>query len=446
MKWKHPADAAERTGGGERIIRLRLPRPHAYQRAFIDSAAKRRIVRAGRRSGKTVGAAILACKAFLAGGRRVLYAAPTAEQIGRFWTTCCRALHPLLDAGVLVKNETSHVICYPGRRDEARIKCKTAWNADTLRGDYADLLILDEWQLINEDAWGLVGAPMLLDNNGDAVFIYTPPSLWSRSVSKARDPQHAAKMFARAQQDKSGRWATYHWTSHDNPYISRQALADISQDMSALSYRMEILAEDVSEAPGALWTRETIDRHRLPELPEDLVRIVVGVDPSATSTGDEAGIVTAGLGVGGDVYILGDDSLQGSPLVWAQAAVAAYHRHRADRIVAEANQGGEMVEATIRQVDDSVPIELVHASRGKAVRAEPVAARYEAGRVHHVGSYPYLEDELCLWTPGGGSRSPNRLDALVWAVSALLRGTAPGLFFLGPASEDRPSEGSAYWE
>jgi phage terminase large subunit-like protein len=145
--------------------------------------------------------------------------------------------------------------------------------------------------------------------------------------------------------------------------------------------------------------------------------VVVGVDPSATSTGDEAGIVVAGTGKG-EGFVLADESLQGSPLVWAKAAVTAYHKHRADRIIAEANQGGEMVELTIRQVDPSVPLKLVHASRGKQTRAEPISAQYEKGLVHHVGNFPALEDEMCLWIPGDAS--PNRMDALVWALTELM--------------------------
>jgi phage terminase large subunit-like protein len=136
-----------------------------------------------------------------------------------------------------------------------------------------------------------------------------------------------------------------------------------------------------------------------------------------TATGDEAGIVTAGR-TDEDYYVLSDDSLQASPLQWAAAAVTAYHRHRADRIVAEANQGGEMVRETIGQVDRTVPVTLVHASRGKATRAEPVAAVYEQGRAHHVGRFGALENEMALWTPGDAS--PNRMDALVWAVTDLM--------------------------
>lgn len=399
----------------ETVCGIELPLPHAKQSAFIDSHAKRKIVRAGRRGGKTVGTSIYAVQRFLA-GRRVLYGAPTADQVDRFWTTVSRALYEPIKAKYLYKNETEHIIELPGT--EQRIRAKTCWSADTLRGDYADDLILDEWQLMDEDAWELVGLPMLLDHNGDATLIYTPPSLHSRSVSKARDPQHAAKMFKKAQEDTTGRWEAFHFTSYENPYLSQEALSDISGDMTALAFRMEIMAEDVNEAPGALWTRDTIEKSRLLKTPE-LEQIVVGVDPSATSTGDEAGVVTEGK-KDDDFYTLSDDSLQGSPLQWATAAVTAYYRHQANKIVAEKNNGGEMVQLTIAQVDPSVPVELVWASRGKATRAEPIAALAEQGHDHHVGSFPALEDELCLWIPG--DPSPNRLDAKVWAMTALSGG------------------------
>lgn len=400
----------------QRDFAVHLPTPHARQSAFIDSGAKRRVVRAGRRSGKTVATAILSVRSFLA-GTRVLYMAPTSEQCDRYWVEVTRALREPVAAGVFYKNETSRVIEFAGT--EQRIKAKTAWNADSARGDYAGLLILDEWQLCDEDMWGLVGAPMLLDNNGAAVFIYTPPSLHSRSVSKARDPQHAARLFQRAQQDTTGRWQTFHFTSRDNPFISAAAIDELANDMTALAYRMEIMAEDVNEAPGALWTREALDSGRMLQAPE-LARVVVGVDPSITSTGDEAGIVTAGRACGDvGLCVLADDSQQGSPLEWARAAVTAYHRAHADCIVAESNQGGEMVALTIAQVDANVPVRLVHASRGKQTRAEPISAMYQKGRAHHIGIFPHLEDEMCLWIPG--DPSPNRMDALVWVATELMQ-------------------------
>lgn len=404
---------------------VHTPTPHAEQDRFIKSTAKRKVIRAGRRGGKTVGISIYAVDKFL-DGQRVLYASPTAEQVGRFWSTVTRALDEPIRAGVFKKNETDHTIELPGT--EQRIKAKTAWNADTLRGDYAGELIFDEWQLINEDAWELVGAPMMLDKDGNATFIYTPPSLHSRSVSKANDPQHAAKMYKKfkALQDAGDpRYAVFNFSSHSNPHLSKIALDEITKDMTALAYRMEIEAQDVDEAPGALWTRGTIEGARVVKAP-DCHSVVVAVDPSATSGGDEAGIITAGR-CDDDYYTLADDSVQGSPETWAQAAITAYHRAKADCIVAEKNNGGEMVASVINQavinarVKDKtigeVPVQLVWASRGKATRAEPISAIAEKGRDHHVGNFPALEDELCLWIPG--DPSPNRLDAKVWAMTYL---------------------------
>lgn len=397
------------------IVTLR--RPHAPQAAFIDSPAKRKAVRAGRRGGKTVGVATLAVKALLA-MRRVLYAVPTQEQVDRFWFECKRALANLIDANILYKNETRHILEFPGT--EARIRAKTAWNADSLRGDYADLLILDEWQLMNEDAWEVVGAPMMLDTNGDAVFVYTPPSFRTAGMSKAHDPRHAAKLFAKAQADTTGRWAAFHFGSQDNPYLSVEALAEIAQDMSDLTYRQEILALDIDEAPGALWTRAGIERMRVVKAP-DLTRIVTGIDPSATASGDEAGVITGGVGVcscRGEPalhgFVLSDDSVQAAPEKWAAAGVTAYHKYDGNALVAESNNGGEMVRVTIGTIPHAPPVKLVYASRGKFTRAEPISLL----PIHFVGSFPRLEEELCTWIPG--MASPNRLDAFVWAFTELL--------------------------
>lgn len=397
-----------------RRYRARLRQPHARQEEFLRSDAKRRIVRAGRRGGKTTGLGILAVEEFLK-GRRVLYAAPTEDQIASFWWEVKRSLADLLDAGVFAKNETLHSIERSGTKQ--RIRAKTAWNADTLRGDYADLLILDEWQLMAEDAWELVGAPMLLDNDGDAVFLYTPPSLHSKSVTKARDSRHAAKMYKRALADESGRWAAFHFTSHDNPFISKSALSELAGDMTALAIRQEIAAEDVDEVPGALWTYATIEANRVSVAPP-MSRIVIGVDPSGG--GDDIGIVACGVGYDDHGYTLADHSQPGhlGPRSWAKAVVNLYHEMKADRIVAEKNFGGDMVKEVIKTVDPDVPIRMVSASRGKAQRAEPVAAIAEDGREHHVGNMPEMEEELTSWTPQD-TWSPNRMDAKVWALSSL---------------------------
>lgn len=182
--------------------------------------------------------------------------------------------------------------------------------------------------------------------------------------------------------------------------------------------RQEIHAELLEDVPGALWTRADIDKARVVKAGH-LTRIVVAVDPSVTNTAEsaECGIIVAGRDERGDVYVLADSSRRDSPLGWATAAVAAYHTHDADRVVAEVNNGGDLVEALIRQADPAVPYKAVRAVRGKTVRAEPVAALYEQGRVHHVGCYDTLEDQMCGYVPG--AKSPDRLDALVWAVSEL---------------------------
>jgi hypothetical protein len=425
-------------------LEVRLPAPHAKQELFIHSKKKRRIIKAGRRGGKTVGVGIYAVEQFCE-GHRVLYGVPVSDQLERFWQGVVTALSQGIEDGLLVKNETEHVIEWnpsiirklkpelQKRYLNNRIRAKTCWNADTLRGDYADCLILDEFQLMDESAWELVGSAMLIDNAGDAVFCYTPPSLHSRSVSKAKDKLHARKLYAKAEHDPD--WLALHFTSYDNPYLSQEGLAQITKDMTALGRRQEILAEEMDEVPGALWSRHLIEtgwpagttkkqmgedftrkgRIMRAEMP-DLVRIVVGVDPTGSTT-NEAGIIAAGLGKDGHCYVIDDESILGSPEKWAGASVRLFHARKADRMVAEKNYGGDMVESTIRAMDKNVPVFMVTSTRGKLVRAEPICAAYEQGEVHHVGEFPELEDEMVTYVPG--DKSPNRMDALVFALTEL---------------------------
>jgi phage terminase large subunit-like protein len=153
-----------------------------------------------------------------------------------------------------------------------------------------------------------------------------------------------------------------------------------------------------------------------------MLRLVVAIDPAVTSNADsdETGIIVAGLTNTGHVVVVEDLSLKGSPLEWAKVAIAAYKSRRADRIIAEVNNGGDLVARNIFGVDPGVSFRAVRASRGKYIRAEPVAALYEQGRVHHVGFIPKLEDQMTGWTPQSGEKSPDRLDALVWAITDLV--------------------------
>lgn len=186
--------------------------------------------------------------------------------------------------------------------------------------------------------------------------------------------------------------------------------------------RQELNAEILDDNPGALWNHAQIDATRVAGAPE-LSRVVVGIDPAVTSNEDSdlTGIVAAGRDNQSPAhfYILEDASLIDSPMNWASRAVKAYRDHQADRVVAEVNNGGEMVEAIIRVVDTNVSYTAVHATRGKTLRAEPIAALYEQGRVHHVGTFGPLEDQMCDWDPLVSTKSPDRMDALVWALTEL---------------------------
>lgn len=184
--------------------------------------------------------------------------------------------------------------------------------------------------------------------------------------------------------------------------------------------RQELHAEILDEVPGALWTREMLEETRVERAPDDMRRIVVAIDPAVTSgeDSDDTGIVVAGIDPLGHVYILEDITTHQPAAQWASRALAAYRDWHADRIVAEVNNGGDLVSGVIRQVDPHAPVRPVRATRGKRVRAEPVAAIWEQGRGHIVGHMPALEDQLVGWTPDM-PESPDRLDAMVWAVSDL---------------------------
>jgi predicted phage terminase large subunit-like protein len=224
-------------------------------------------------------------------------------------------------------------------------------------------------------------------------------------------------------------------TSRAGTYANRANLAPaffqhiISRFEGTRLGRQEILGEILEDNPNALWQGEAIERARVTK-PPALRRIVIGVDPPASAGAEAAacGIVVAGRGADGHAYILADRTVQGlSPAGWARAVIACYREFEADRIIAEVNQGGEMVSQVLRGADPTIPIRPVYASRGKVVRAEPVAALYERGLVHHVGAFGKLEAALCSFMPyeSGSVEGQDRIDALVWALTHLML-TGPG--------------------
>lgn len=214
--------------------------------------------------------------------------------------------------------------------------------------------------------------------------------------------------------------------------------------------RQEIEAEILEDIPGALWSRRNLDENRVSvaDVPP-LTRLVVAIDPAITSgdSANETGIIVAGIDKEQHGYILEDLTLRGTPDAWARRAVSAYRKYEADKIVAEANQGGEMVERVIRSVAPDVPITLVRATRGKYIRAEPISALYEQNRVSHIGTLPELEDQMIAFTPESASErlpgeSPDRVDALVWACADLFEAmTIPQR---AERDEDAPRRGQTF--
>lgn len=214
-------------------------------------------------------------------------------------------------------------------------------------------------------------------------------------------------------------------SSHDNPHLPESFLEAIEAQYGGTRLgRQEIAGELIDDVVGALWSRSMLEACRVAAAPA-LVRTVVAVDPPASVDGDACGIIAVGLGADGRGYVVEDASVAGlSPEGWARAVARCAERHQADRVIAEKNQGGNMVASVLRAADAALPLALVHASESKSKRAEPVATLYEAGKVSHVGAFPDLEDELCGFVIGGGydgpGRSPDRADALVWALEELL--------------------------
>lgn len=292
-------------------------------------------------------------------------------------------------------------------RNGAQATTFSADEPDRLRGPNHDLAWCDElaaWRY--PEAWDMLIFGLRIGNHPRAVVTTTPRPVALIKNLIGRNDVHVTRGS----------------TFDNRANLAPSFLAEVTARYEGTTLgRQELHAEILSDIDGALWTRQMIDDHRVTDVPE-MERLVVAVDPAVTAGVDsaETGIVAVGT-AGGHGYVIDDKSMRGSPDEWARQAVALYHTLSADRIVAEANQGGDMIRHTLATVDPRVPVRLVNASRGKRTRAEPVAALYEQGKVHHVGGHATLEDQLCSWVPGE-SASPDRLDALVWAVTELLVG------------------------
>jgi phage terminase large subunit-like protein len=288
----------------------------------------------------------------------------------------------------------------------------SAEEPDRLRGPQHDSAICDElgaWRL--PEAWDMLMFGLRLGQHPRTVVACTP-----------RPTKLLRGLIAR---EGSGvvvtRGSSYENRANLAPEFFSQIVAKYEGTRLG---RQELNAELLEDTPGALWTLAMIDQARRDHAP-DLVRVVVAIDPAVSTRegSDETGILVAGKDERGHGWVLEDLSGRYQPADWARMAIEAYRRHSADRIVAEVNQGGDLVENTLRTIDADVPFTAVHASRGKYVRAEPIAALYEQGRVHHIRAFPQLEDQLLQFAPDldrGKAGSPDRADALVWALTELM--------------------------
>ena len=292
------------------------------------------------------------------------------------------------------------VVKFMGSEEPAR------WN-----GPQWSLLWADELALWNEASWHQAQFGLRLGEHPKAVATTTPKN----------------RQFVRTLSE-SPTTATVKATTYDNPTLSQTVQDRLRQQYGDTRIgRQEIMAEWLDDVPGALWQTEMLRHKQEAEVP-DLERVVVAIDPAVTATedSDETGIIVVGRGASDDYYVLADYSGKYSPDAWAEKAISVYDIHGADRIIAEVNNGGDMVGHTLRTILPSVPFTSVHASRGKRIRAEPIAALYEQGKVFHIGALTHLEEQLVSWTPDNAG-SPDRLDALVWGLTELSQRGKPNI-------------------
>jgi phage terminase large subunit-like protein len=289
----------------------------------------------------------------------------------------------------------------------------TAEEPDGLRGPQFDAAWCDElakWKQA-ESVWNMLQFALRLGDNPVAVITTTPRPI---AVLKKIIADDAT--------------VTSHSTTFDNAsHLAVGFLKHVTDAYGGTRLgRQELDGQMIEDDPDALFNREQIDAARCVAAPR-LIRTVIGVDPPAGAgkSSNACGIVCVGIDEKDEFYVLADRTIQGGkPLTWAKRVVALHHERQSSRIVAETNQGGAMVEQVLRQVEKNIPFRAVHASTGKKARAEPIAALYEQGRVHHAGVFPELEDEMCS-AIGEGAKSPDRLDALVWAIHDLMQKPKP---------------------
>ncbi|MGB0935012.1 MAG: DNA-packaging protein [Alphaproteobacteria bacterium] len=281
---------------------------------------------------------------------------------------------------------------------------------DQLRGPQFDGAWIDELAKFKnpQASWDQLGFALRLGNNPQAIVTTTPR------------PHPLVKQLMTDKTVHITRGSTFDNAAN----LSQHFLDHMQERFKGTRYgAQELFGDIIEDTDGALWSKDLLDRSKAPQEPNDLARVVIAIDPATTHTAksDETGVMVVGLGSDGIGYVLEDLSGRYPPHEWARKAVTAYKRYSADRVVAEINKGGDLVERVIRSIDENVSFKAVRATRGKVTRAEPIAALYEQGRVKHIATgLAELEKQLISYIPGVTSKSPDRLDALVWGLTDLM--------------------------
>ena len=389
-------------------ITIKRPQFTDYQRAIIGSDKRFTITEASTKCGKTFSHLFWLFEEAHKGnpGGEYWWIAPVYSQSEIAFK---RLMRKVAESGAYIINLSKLSITTPVG---TIITFKTADNPDTLYGENVHAFVFDEYSRAKEEAWFALRTTIT----------YTGAK--GKFIGNVVARNWAWNMARRAEAGIDPDFEYFKVTAYDAIDAGILTAAEVeraSKDLPARVFKMLYMA-DFAEVEGALWTWKLIDDCRKDIKPEEFNRICIAIDPAVTSNkdSDETGIVVGGIVADGNIFILQDLSGTYTPNEWAGKAIDAYRNLKADRIIGEVNNGGDLIETVIRNIDRNVSYKKVTATRGKVTRAEPVVALYEQERVHHVGSLPKLEDQMTTWSAKEGERSPDRVDALVWLVTDLM--------------------------
>jgi len=379
----------------------------------IIPGTKYQVVTKGRRFGATRGAA----HAFIEWaieGKKLLWGDTIHSNIDRYFD---RYFLPALKQSNISYNyqrQSKQLIIENGYID-----FRSADRPENWEGFGYDVIFLNEAGIILKNKYLYTNAvlPMLMDSQTSLLIAAGVP----KGKLDKNNNEHPFYTIYKAAKNKAPGYNLLEFTSYDNPLLPKEEIIELEKEISRMSPGMveqEIYGRFVDSVSGVLWTADMIRHFDIP----DLKKIVIGVDPSGSKDGDEVGIISAGLADNGNIYVISDRTGGYTPLQWGTITVNEYESLKANNVVVERNFGGDMVKSNILNINQAVRVKEVIASRSKEVRAEPVVSLYEQGKVFHAKGLYKLENEMLSWVPGLG-KSPNRVDALVWAITELMNKT-----------------------